>query len=291
MAESSMDRTDDERGVAGLSGDEAMSADPAQAVDASPGPKQVASNPSPRARPAAPLKAAAPGRTGGANPVAAKASQPKPRAARPSAPGVAGSSPGSTRKAAKAGAAPIPAAPRKMGATGPAKRALAAPRAGTAYHVPTSTLRTKEPTMSNPTPDYTETMHDTVADMQNRSKAAYEKSSEMMTEMSDSAKGTLEAMVESGKIFSTGMQELARNYVEEAKTAYEQITADLKEMAAVKSPTELLQLQGKIVRRNFDAVVSTTSKSAEKMMKLSNDAFAPISARLSVAADKMSKVD
>ena len=98
-------------------------------------------------------------------------------------------------------------------------------------------------------------------------------------------------MVESGKIFSTGMQELARTYVEDAKSAYEQMTADLKEMAAIKSPTELLQLQGKIMRRNFDAVVASTSKNTEKMMKLSNDAFAPISARLNVAAEKMTKAN
>ena len=132
-------------------------------------------------------------------------------------------------------------------------------------------------------------MQGTVTDLQDRSKAAYEKSSEMMSDMSDSTKGNVETMVESGKIFSNGMQELARTYVEDAKSAYEQMTADLKEMAAIKSPTELLQLQGKIMRRNFDAVVASTSKSTEKMMKLSNDAFAPISARLNVAAEKMTK--
>ena len=57
-----------------------------------------------------------------------------------------------------------------------------------------------------------------------------------------------------------------------------------------KSPTELFQLQGKIMRRNFDTMVSSTSKNAEKAMKLSNDVFAPLSARMNVAAEKMSKV-
>lgn len=144
------------------------------------------------------------------------------------------------------------------------------------------------------TPDYTETMSASmstaVAEMQDRSKAAYEKSTEMMAEMSDFAKGTVEAMVESGKIFSGGMQDMGKTYAEEAKSAYELMTADMKEMAAIKSPTELFQLQGKMMRRNFDAMVATSSKNAEKMMKLSNDAFAPVSTRMNVAAEKMSKV-
>jgi len=146
----------------------------------------------------------------------------------------------------------------------------------------------KETSMSS-NPDMNAAATDAVGEMQNRSKAAFEKSTEMMTDASETAKGNVEAVVESGKIFSTGMQDLARAYVEDAKSAYEQITADLKEMAAVKSPTELLQLQGKIMRRNFDAVVANTSKNTEKMMKLSNEAFAPITARLNVAADKITK--
>ena len=60
-------------------------------------------------------------------------------------------------------------------------------------------------------------------------------------------------------------------------------------MAAIKSPTEFFQLQGEIARRNFDAMVATTSKNAEMMMKLANEAFAPISTRASVATEKLSK--
>ena len=145
--------------------------------------------------------------------------------------------------------------------------------------------------MANQTNDYTAAVSNGVADLQDRSKAAYEKSTEMMGELSQTAKGTVEAVVESGKIFSTGMQDLAKNYVEDAKSAYEQMTADLKEMAAVKSPTELLQIQGKIMRRNFDALIASTSKNAEKMMQLSNESFAPISARLGATAEKIGKVD
>ena len=112
----------------------------------------------------------------------------------------------------------------------------------------------------------------------------------MISEMTEVAKGNVEAVVESGKIMAGGMQDLGKTYAEEAKSAYATMTADMKEMAAVKSPTELFQLQGKIARRNFDSMIATSTKNTEAAIKLANDVFAPISGRMSVAVDKFSKV-
>ncbi|APE29352.1 phasin family protein [Aurantiacibacter gangjinensis] len=152
----------------------------------------------------------------------------------------------------------------------------------------------KETIMATKTPDYTtamtDTMNDAVNEMQTRAQAAYDKGTEAMTEMTDFAKGNVEAVVESGKVFAEGVQGMGQSFADEAKTAYETATADLKSMAGVKSPTELFQLQGQIMRRNFDAMVAATSKTTDATMKLANDVMAPISGRVNVAAEKMSKV-
>ena len=50
-----------------------------------------------------------------------------------------------------------------------------------------------------------------------------------------------------------------------------------------------MQLQGELARRNFDAMVSYGSKRTEAWVKLYNEAFAPISNRVSVAVEKVSK--
>ena len=144
--------------------------------------------------------------------------------------------------------------------------------------------------MKQATDAATETMTDAMNQVQSRARAAYEKGNEAVGDLTDFAKGNVEAVVESSKIIASGMQDIGRSYTEEAKAAYEQMTADLKELAAVKSPTELFQLQGKIMRRNFDTLVAASSKSSEAMMKLANDAFAPLSGRVNVAAEKMTKV-
>src|SRR5690606_976746 len=100
------------------------------------------------------------------------------------------------------------------------------------------------------TADYTKPIADAFGEYQTRAKAAYEKGTDAVAEMTEFAKGNVEALVESSKIFASGAQSLGKGYAEEAKSAYETMTADVKELAAVKSPTELFQLQGKIARRN-----------------------------------------
>lgn len=135
----------------------------------------------------------------------------------------------------------------------------------------------------------TETVTAAFGEMQDKAKAAYEKGTATVGEMTEFAKGNVEAAVEAGKILASGVQDMGKTVVDEAKSAYELATADLKEMAAVKSPTELFQIQGKIARRNFDALVAASSKNTEAMMKLASEAFAPLSGRINVAVEKISK--
>ncbi|NJO13875.1 MAG: phasin family protein [Rhizobiales bacterium] len=137
--------------------------------------------------------------------------------------------------------------------------------------------------------DITATAKDMLADVQTRAKTAFAKTSELTAEAGEFTKANVEAVVESGKIFFTGAQELLKDNVETGKTVIETVTEDAKKVAAVKSPTELMQLQGEIARRNFDAVVAYGSKRTEAWVKLTNEAFAPISNRVSVAAEKISK--
>ncbi len=135
--------------------------------------------------------------------------------------------------------------------------------------------------------DITATAKEVFADVQTRAKTAYAKSTVLASEATEFTKANVEAVVESGKIFFAGAQELLKDNVETGKTVLETVTEDAKKVAAVKSPTELFQLQGEIARRNFDAVVAYGSKRTEAWVKLYNEAFAPISNRVSVAAEKI----
>ena len=196
------------------------------------------------------------------------------------------------------------AAPAPKAAKSPAKRTKKKPVAkvrrtiSKPKRVPPSTAGAPAPTISElkeqimanaKTTDFSKPFADAVSEFQSKAKAAYDKGTELAAEANEFAKGNVEAVVESGKVYAAGVQNLSKGYVEEAKSAYETFTADLKELAAVKSPTELFQLQAKLARRNFDAMVAYGSKNTDAVTRLASEAFAPISGRISLATEEFSK--
>jgi len=224
------------------------------------------------------------------NPVAAKAEAPKPAPLRKPA------APKTEAKATNKPAAKKPVARAKPAQTftrtksRPRRMAVAKtpPAAGTAPK-PTITDLKEKIMAAAKTPDFTKPFTEAMSEMQTKAKAAYDKGTEVATEMTEFAKGNVEAFVESGKLLAGGMQDLGKAYVEEAKSAYETMTADLKDVASIKSPTDLFQLQGKLARRNFDAMIAIGSKNSDAMMKLATEAFAPVTSRVTLAAEKFSK--
>ncbi|WP_237713944.1 phasin family protein [Novosphingobium sp. Rr 2-17] len=127
---------------------------------------------------------------------------------------------------------------------------------------------------------------DAVSEAQAKAKAAFEKGTSTLGEVTEFAKGNVEAMVESGKIFAEGVQGMGSEIVAESRSAFETMTADIKELAAVKSPTDFFKIQGELMRKNFDSAVAYSSKNSEAMLKLVSDAVAPISGRVSIAMEK-----
>jgi phasin family protein len=133
-------------------------------------------------------------------------------------------------------------------------------------------------------------LQDAMTEAQAKAKAAFEKSSTVLGEVSEFTKGNVEAVVASGKILAEGVQGIGSELVAEGRTAFETMTGDIKELAAAKSPTDFFKLQGDLVRKNFDSAVAYSSKNSEAMLKLFSDSFAPISGRMSIAMDKARSV-
>lgn len=133
----------------------------------------------------------------------------------------------------------------------------------------------------------TKSFQNSLAEMSAKSQDAYRKGTEMFKEAGEFTKGNLEAMMESGKIFASGMQEMSRSALADSKAEFEALTAEVKEMASVKSPTDFFQLQSALLRKNFDKAVAMSSKNTEAMLKLANDASQPLSSRMSLAMEKI----
>lgn len=125
------------------------------------------------------------------------------------------------------------------------------------------------------------------AEWNDRTKVAVEKSTKLVEDANDFAKGNVEALVESGRIAAKGFESLGQEAAEYGRKSFESATAALKNLAAVKSPAEFFKLQSDYLRTSFDSYVAEASKNTEAMIKLAGDAAQPISNRIAVAAEKV----
>ena len=125
------------------------------------------------------------------------------------------------------------------------------------------------------------------ADLNEKAKAGVEKSTKALEEMSDIAKGNVEAMVESGKIAAKGLETMGQEAVDYTKKSFEKATASFKSFSTVKTPTEFFQLQSQLFSSSFDEFTKEAAKSSEAMMKLASDVAQPLTARVTLVTDKV----
>lgn len=120
-----------------------------------------------------------------------------------------------------------------------------------------------------------------------KTKAAVEKSSKAFEELGELTKGNLEAVVESSKIAAKGVETLGQDAAEFSRKSFEKTSATMKSFAAVKTPAEFFQLQSDLLSATFDSFASEASKNSEAFLKLASDISTPISNRVSVVTEKM----
>lgn len=219
--------------------------------------------------------------------VPAPAKAPKPKAVK-AKPVKQAAKPAVKGLPAKAPLAKLPAAPAPAAAVKPAiKRPFTASPSVKQISAAPKPAPRKELFAMATTTEFTDKLTAAFKEAQEKAKAALEKSQAAFGDAGAFTKGNVEAMVESTKILASGLQEMTKGYVEETKSAFETMTADVKDLTTVKSPTEFFEKQSALLRKNFDAAVAASSKNSEAMLKLANEAFQPISTRVSLAVEKI----
>ena len=128
-----------------------------------------------------------------------------------------------------------------------------------------------------------------LADVRVKATEAAEKGKKMAADAVEFNKANIEAMIEAGKIAAKGAQDMGKTNVEFAKSNFAEMQVAVKEIVAVKSPTDFVKLQGDYARKSFDIAVAQASKNTEAMVKLVSDMFQPISNRIAVTTDYFKK--
>ncbi|MCF8493410.1 MAG: phasin family protein [Sphingomonadaceae bacterium] len=127
------------------------------------------------------------------------------------------------------------------------------------------------------------------ADVRVKASEVAEKGKKFATEAVEFNKANVEAVVEAGKIVAKGAQEMGKTNMEFAKKNFEDVQVAVKELTAVKSPTDFVKLQGEMARKGFDTAVAQGSKNTEAMVKLVSEMFQPISNRIAVTTELFKK--
>lgn len=126
-----------------------------------------------------------------------------------------------------------------------------------------------------------------VSEFNERAKAAVEQGNKALHEAAEFSKGNVEAMVESSRIAAKGFEAMGQNAADFGRKSFEGMTATLKSLSGVKSPTEFFQIQSDYLRAAFDSAVAEASKGTEAFVKLAGDAAQPLSSRVALVAEKV----
>jgi phasin family protein len=98
------------------------------------------------------------------------------------------------------------------------------------------------------------------------------------------SQGNMEALMKSSQIWASGWQDISKAM---AATMDETMSA-LKALTGVKSLKEAIDLQTSFAKTSMEKAMAESGKLTENSLKLAEQAFAPISARVNAAVETFS---
>lgn len=123
-----------------------------------------------------------------------------------------------------------------------------------------------------------------------QAKDAAETSMKSIEDMTDLARGNVEAMLASARVAAAGFETVAAHISDVSRKSFESTTAAARAMTSAKTPNEMFQLQSDFAKSQFDHAVAEFSKMTEMMVKLSGEVMEPVQNRVAIASDKMKSV-
>lgn len=120
-----------------------------------------------------------------------------------------------------------------------------------------------------------------------RAKAATEKTAKIAEELTDLTRGNVEAIVASSKVAQKGLETLGQTAADFGRKSFEDAQNVFKTLGEVRSATDFFKLQGDYARGAFDAAIAESARVSEAMLKIANDAAEPLTSRYTVAAERV----
>lgn len=120
-------------------------------------------------------------------------------------------------------------------------------------------------------------------------KANMEKAMKSAEEFLSFGQGNVEAMVKSGQIWATGVQDIGKTFAATAQAQLDATVATIKALTGVKSLKEAMDLQAALARSSVEKAVAETGKLTDASLKLAEQTMAPLAARLTLVVEKFGR--
>lgn len=120
-------------------------------------------------------------------------------------------------------------------------------------------------------------------------KEGMEKAMKTAEELVTFGQGNIEAITKSGQIWATGVQDLSKHLAATAQASLEETMSLFKSLGTVKSMKEAIDLQSSLARTALEKAMAESGKLTDASLKLTEQALAPITARVNLAVEKFGK--
>jgi phasin family protein len=217
--------------------------------------------------------------------------------------------------AVHAKATPLHVAPSKLAAVTAGGAKIGAETTGPARSVETTAMRSATSSVPNaiprlPAPIPAPAVHamaqmpaETTADfsvgvpvapaevtiLKTEDKSTMENAMKSTEEFVSFGQGNVEAMMKSSQIWATGLQDLSKHFAATAQASMDETMATVKALSSVKSLKEAMEIQSSIAKTAMEKMMAESGKLTDASMKLAEQAIAPLTARVTLAAEKFGR--
>ena len=128
------------------------------------------------------------------------------------------------------------------------------------------------------------------ADATGRGEELAKRSRKAAEELADITRANVDALVESGKIATSGAQSIGQQVLAKGRDNIDHAANTVRALAEAKTPADVLQVQSDFFRSAFDRFVEESATLTESLVKVAGEAFEPISTRASLNVERFNEL-
>jgi phasin family protein len=120
-------------------------------------------------------------------------------------------------------------------------------------------------------------------------KEGMEKAMRTAEEFVAFGQGNMEAFVRSGQIWAAGVQDLSKQFAATAQASIDETVSTFKALSGVRSLKDAIDLQSSLARSTMEKTLAESGRLTDASFKLTEQALAPLTARVTLAVEKFAK--